>query len=177
MGSREVAMAMQRAEHVLRRKPEMGLHDDVPASVRWERGTRMVASHANGTRMQTDMPSELGGSGDQVTPGWLFRAGVAACAATTIAMHAAAAGIELADLEVRVTSRSDTRGLLGIEDEDGGAVFAGPRDLRMQVRIAARGVAPERLRALVERCRTCAPIGSAVEHPVPVAVDVEVVDA
>jgi len=177
MGSREVAMAMERVEQALRRKPALGLHDDAPATVRWERGTRMVASHANGTRMQTDMPTELGGTGDQVSPGWLFRAGMASCAATTIAMHAAAAGIELADLQVRVTSRTDTRGLLGMDDENGQAVYAGPSDFRMQVKIAARGVEPERLRELVERSRACAPIGNAVEHAVPVAVDVEVGNA
>jgi hypothetical protein len=34
-----------------------------------------------------------------VTPGWLFRAGFASCAATCIAMGAAAQGIELASLE------------------------------------------------------------------------------
>lgn len=177
MGSKEVAMAMQRAEQVFRRKPALGLHDDSPATVRWERGTRMVASHSSGACMPTDMPIELGGTGDQVTPGWLFRAGVAACAATTIAMHAAASGIELTELEVLVTSRSDTRGLLGMEGEDGRAVFAGPSEMRMRVRIAAPGVAPGALRALVERSRTCAPIGSAVEHAVPMALDIDVGDA
>ena len=177
MGSKEVAMAMQRAEQALRRKPGLGLHDDAPATVRWERGTRMVASHANGTRMQTDMPTELGGTGDQVSPGWLFRAGLGSCAATTIAMHAAAAGIELAELEVHVTSRTDTRGFLGMEGADGQPVAAGPNEIRMQVKIAALGVAPERLRELVERSRACAPIGNAVENAVPVAVDIEVGNA
>jgi uncharacterized OsmC-like protein len=177
MGSKEVATAMQRAEQALRRRPDMGLHDDAPATVRWERGTRMVASHANGARMQTDMPAELGGSGDQVTPGWLFRAGVASCAATTIAMHAAASGIELAELEVRITSRSDSRGLLGLKGHDGSAVYPGPHDFRMHVRIAAHGVAPEALRALVARSRACAPIGAAVENAVPVELDIDVGDA
>jgi uncharacterized OsmC-like protein len=177
MGSREVAMAMERVGQALRRKPALGLHDDAPATVRWERGTRMVASHANGTRMQTDMPTELGGTGDQVSPGWLFRAGMASCAATTIAMHAAASGIELTELQVRITSRTDTRGLLGMEDEEGRAVYAGPSDFRMQVKIAARGVEPARLRELVERSRACAPIGNAVENAVPVAVDIEVGNA
>ena len=173
MGSKEVAMAMQRAEQVFRRKPALGLHDDSPATVRWERGTRMVASHASGARMPTDMPIELGGSGDQVTPGWLFRAGVAACAATTIAMHAAASGIELTELEVLVTSRSDTRGLLGMADERGEPVHAGPKDVTMSVRIAARGVAPERLRALVEAGCRCSPIPNAVERATPLALRID----
>lgn len=177
MGSKEVAVAMRRAEEIFRRKPGLGLHDDPPATVRWERGTRMVASHAGGARVETDMPAELGGSGDQVTPGWLFRAGVASCAATAIAMHAALSGIELEELEVDVSSRTDTRGLLGMEGEDGRAVFAGPGEMRLRVRIAAPGVAPERLRELVARARSCAPIGAAVEHAVPVALDVEVIGA
>ena len=152
MTMQDVAAAMQRVETVLQRRPEMGLHDDAPAAARWEGGTRVVSSHANGTQMATDMPGELGGSGDQVTPGWLFRAGLASCAATRIAMGAAAEGIELAALEVVASSRSDTRGLLG----HGGCataqpVPAGPRDVQLLVRISAHGVEPERLRALVEQ--------------------------
>ena len=73
----------------------MGMHDDAPATARWRGGTRVVTSHANGIEIPTDMPGELGGSGDRVTPGWLFRAGLASCAATRIAMGAAAEGIEL----------------------------------------------------------------------------------
>ena len=110
MTTGDLAQALQRAQSVLRRRPEMGLHDDAPATARWQHGTRTVASHANGMQMTTDMPGELGGSGDQVTPGWLFRAGLASCAATSIAMAAAAQQIELTSLEVRATSRSDARG-------------------------------------------------------------------
>ena len=95
MTTQRVAAALQRVAAVLRRRPEVGLHDDAPATARWEGGTRIVASHANGIRMSTDMPSELGGSGDQVTPGWLFRAGLASCFSTCIAMGAATEGIEL----------------------------------------------------------------------------------
>src|SRR5438552_3676240 len=100
MGMHDIAAAMQRVEEVLRRRPDAGLHDDAPATARWQGGTRIVASHANGTQMQTDMPDELGGSGERVTPGWLFRAGVASCAATRIAMAAAAEGVALDTLEV-----------------------------------------------------------------------------
>ena len=90
MGMKDVATALERARTVLARKPAMGVHDDAPATARWGGGTRIEASHANGTRMETDMPAELGGSGDRVSPGWLFRAGIASCAATTIAMRAVA---------------------------------------------------------------------------------------
>lgn len=174
MAMEEVAAAIQRVKAALKRRPELGLHDDAPATARWESGTRIVASHANGTRMLTDMPGELGGTGDQVTPGWLFRAGVASCAATTIAMEAAAQGITLTTLEVRAASRSDTRGLLGVADADGVAVCAAPRDLTLHVRISAQGASADRLRALVRESQRCAPVPNAVENALPVALRIEV---
>jgi uncharacterized OsmC-like protein len=175
MTAQDLAAAIHRVETVLRRRPEMGLHDDAPATARWEDGTRIVASHANGTQVSTDMPTEVGGTGDRVTPGWLFRAGVASCATTSIAMAAAAKGIELTTLEVQVSSRSDTRGLLGMTDGDGEPVYAGPCDVRLLVRISAQGVPPERLRALVEDGYRCSPVPNAVVNTVPVDLRIDIV--
>ena len=173
-GLAPVRTAMQRVETVLRRRPDMGLHDDAPATVRWSAGTRVVARHANGTEIPTDMPAELGGSGERVTPGWLFRAGLAACAATCIAMKAAADGVALTTLEVQATSRSDTRGLLAMADEHGAEVSAGPVDVALGVRIGAAGVAAERLRALVDAALRCSPIPVAVRNATPVALSIVV---
>ncbi|MBC8058051.1 MAG: OsmC family protein, partial [Rhizobiales bacterium] len=142
MTTHDIATAMQRVEAILRRRPETGLHDDAPATARWEGGTRVVAHHANGTQMASDMPAELGGTGDHITPGWMFRAGLASCATTSIAMAAAAQGVALDALEVRASSRSDTRGFLGVPDVDGEPVPAGPQDLQLQVRIASASAAP-----------------------------------
>jgi len=174
MTTEHIAAAMERVQTVLRRRPEMGLHDDAPATAAWQGDTRVVVGHGNGTRLPTDMPTELGGSGDLVTPGWLFRAGLASCATTSIALTAAAQGVALSALEVRVSSRSDTRGLLGMADERGEPVHAGPKDVTMSVRIAARGVAPERLRALVEAGCRCSPIPNAVERATPLALRIDV---
>jgi uncharacterized OsmC-like protein len=174
MSARYVADAMQRVEVVLRRRPDMGIHDDTPATASWCGSTRIVTRHANGIEIQTDMPSELGGTGDQVTPGWLMRAGLAACTATRIAMGAAAAGIELTTLELRATSRSDTRGLLGMADTDGAPVCAGPQDVQLHVTIAAHGVSAERLRALVEESHRCSPVPCAMENTTPVRLHIEV---
>ncbi len=172
----EIAAALQRATQVLRRRPEVGLHDDAPATARWEGGLRVVAQHANGTQIASDMPTELGGTGDRITPGWMLRAGMVSCAATSIAVAAAAEGITLDLLEVQAFSRSDMRGLLGVTDAAEAPVYAGPSDMRMQVRIAAAGVEPERLRALVrEGCRR-APVSNAVTHANPLALDIEVAD-
>jgi len=174
MSSQDIAAAMQRMEDVLKRRPQSGLHDDPPATAVWTSGMRVVSSHANGTTAATDMPVALGGTGDHVSPGWLFRAGLASCATTCIVMAAAAAGIELTRLEVVASSRSDTRGLLGMRDENDNPVFAGPGDVSLSVRIAAPGVSPERLLALVEESQRCSPIPSAVRCALPVALAVEV---
>ena len=170
-----IAAAMQRVESVFQRRPEAGLLDDTPAMAHWESGTRVVSRHPNGTQLVTDMPSEIGGSGDQVTPGWLLRAALASCAATRIAMAAAVAGIELTTLDVAATSRSDARGLLGMANADGQPVPAEPRDVLLAVRIAAHGVAAERLRALVEQSHGYSPVTAAHQAAVPVALRIEVV--
>jgi uncharacterized OsmC-like protein len=174
MTTQDVATAMQRMAAVLQRRPDTGLHDDAPATACWSGGTRVVASHVNGTQFSTDMPVEFGGSGDQVSPGWLLRAGLASCCATRIAMGAAAEGIVLASHEVEVRSRSDTRGLLGMAGLDGAAVPAGPSDVQLLVKIGATGVPPRRLRALVEDCQRCSPVSGALQAAVPLDLRVEV---
>jgi uncharacterized OsmC-like protein len=174
MALQKIAAAMQRVESLLRRRPEVGLHDDAPATARWQSGTRVLSSHANGTQLLTDMPTELGGSGDQVTPGWLLRAGLASCLATRIVMGAAVEGFELATLEVSAGSRSDARGIFGMHDASGEAVRAGPCDVQVLVRIAAPGVSPERLRTLVDQSDRCSPVSAALRAAVPMTVCIEV---
>jgi uncharacterized OsmC-like protein len=172
----EIAAAMQRVESVLRRRPQSAVHDDAPATAKWEGGLRIVSSHKNGHSVPTDMSREFGGTGDQVSPGWLFRAGLASCAATCIAMAAAAEGIELTTLEVKATSRSDTRGLFGIEDVSGETVSPGPSDVQLHVRIAARDVPDDTLRQLVEKSQRCSPIPTAVKQALPVELLVNVAE-
>ena len=175
MTTEDIATAMQRVESVLKRRPAARMHDDPPATARWQTGLRIAASHANGTQLLTDMPTELGGSGEHVTPGWLLRAGLATCLATRIAMSAASAGIELTFLEVLASSRSDARGLLGMMEASGEPVGAGPRDVRLLVRISAAEISAERLRQLVEESNGCSPVSAALREQVSVALQVEVI--
>jgi uncharacterized OsmC-like protein len=174
MSMQAMAAAMQRIEAVLQRRPEKGLHDDAPATASWQSGTRVLSRHGNGTEVATDMPPEFAGSGDGVTPGWLFRAGIAACATTSIALRAASQGISLTRLEVKVSSHSDLRGVFGMTDVQGELVPAGPLDVELFVCIAADGVAPDRLRALVESTCQCSPIPAAVRRATPLAVRIDV---
>ena len=174
MSLQNIAAALERVRHVLTRRPDMAMHDDSPATARWQGGMRNVAVHGNGTEIETDMAQEIGGTGDRVTPGWLFRAGLASCAVTSIAMRAAAEGIVLTTLEAHVESRTDLRGLLGMENADGAPVHAGPAEIHLRVRIAAQGLDPDELRALVTRGCRCSPVPSAVATPTPLAIHVDV---
>jgi uncharacterized OsmC-like protein len=177
MSTHRIAEAMERVEAVLRRKPEAGLHDDAPATARWQAGTRFIAEHPGGRQVATDMPTELGGSGDEVTPGWLFRAGLASCAATSILLAAAARGIVLDRLEAKASSRSDVRGLLGMPDRDGAPVYGGPEAVTLTVRLAAAGIPADRLRALVEAGVQHAPIPNALGRVTPVELRIDLLSA
>ncbi len=170
----KIAAAIERVQTVLRRRPDVGLHEDTRVTATWQGGTRVVSTNPSGIQVTTDMPPELGGEGREVTPGWLFRAGIASCATTSIALAAAGQGIEVTRLEIRLVSRSDTRGLFGMAGSDGSTVSACPTDMRMEVHIAARDASAEVLRALVEKAVDCSPIPSAVRAAVPLAMQIEV---
>lgn len=174
MTLQHIAAALERTENALRRRPDMGAHEDVPATTRWQGGLHCVSLHPNGTTVATDVDREIGGAGDKVSPGWLMRAGIASCAASSLVMRAAAAGIELTSLEVVVRSHSDTRGLLGMACDDGAAIDPAPREIELLFRLAARDASKERLEALVAESQRCAPVPAAVAHGVPARVRVEI---
>ncbi len=165
MGMKTVADALARLEKVLQRRPDAGMSADAPARACWAGpgdALRVACRHPNGREVVTDMPAELGGSGNQVSPGWLYRAGLASCATTSIVMLAAAEGVALTRLEVESESRSDARGLVELSDERGISVSPAPIDQRLVVRIAADGATPAQLQALVHRAMRRSPIPRAI---------------
>lgn len=170
----DVGAAIGRLTDVLARRPAAGLHDDSVASAQWDGGLSITTRHANGTQFTTDMPPECGGSGTSVTPGWLFRAGIASCATTVIATHAAARGIALQTLEIACSSRSDTCGMLGLPGADGRPAPAAAFDMRLHVRIGAANAGEAELRALVDTGVRCSPAPSALSASPPV-VTIEIV--
>jgi hypothetical protein len=101
------------------------------------------------------------------------RAGAAARASLP-ATPTAREGITLQALELKASSRSDARGLLGMADANGQPIDSMPLDVQLHVRIAADGVAPERLRALAEQGIACSPIPRAVQSAVPFALHIDV---
>jgi len=171
--SQHIQAALRRVEAIFQRRPEAGLHDDIPANARWIEGTEVVVSHQNGARFATDLPVELGGGGRDVTPGWFFRAGVASCAVSSIVIAAAAEGVELTTIEADAGSRSDARGMLGMIGADGAPVPAQPEALQVRIRLSARGATAEALRALVERAMSRSPIPCAVRNAVPLVLQID----
>ncbi|MGB6603041.1 MAG: OsmC family protein, partial [Steroidobacteraceae bacterium] len=118
-------------------------------------------------------PAELGGAGGLPTPGWLLRAGLAACAATRIAMEAATEGLVLEELAVSASSTSDARGLWAMAGESGQAVSAAPTGVHLKVRVRAAGVSRERLEALIADSCRCSPVTAALVNAVPVALETD----
>jgi uncharacterized OsmC-like protein len=171
-----IAAALHRVELILKRRPQAGLHDDAPAAARWEGGARVVSKHPNGASVATDLPSELGGTGEEVTPGWLWRAALSSCLATRIVMAAAVDGIDLTSVEVLATSRSDLRGLLGMKAASGAVPSPAPSDVQLHVRIRAPEISHERLQALVARSQACSPVQIAASQALPIEVSVEVLE-
>lgn len=175
MALHNIAAALDRVASIMRKRPDLGLQDDTPARVRWEGGMRVSATHDNGLRLETDMPRELGGSGEGITPGWLLRASTASCAVTCMVMTAAARGVELQEIDAWVSSRSDARGLLGLADAEGNAITAAPMEMTLHIRIAASGLTDAQMRELVEQSCLRAPVQTALQQVVPLELDIEVV--
>ena len=161
--------AVEAATQAVAANPDPGPAPDPTAVALHEDGLRFRVDGPNGN-VTTDMARAVGGGGTANSPGWLMRAALAACDASTIAMEAARDGIELDALEVSVESESDLRGMLGVDD----SVHAGPSAVQTRVRLAAEGADEAMLRALVERALRRSPVKDALERTVETTTEVVV---
>jgi uncharacterized OsmC-like protein len=128
-----------------------------------QEGLRVKVEGPTGETVATDMPTSVGGTNSAPSPGWLFRAALASCEATLIAMRAAQVGIALARLEVHVDSESDDRGILGI------APGVPPGPLAITVRVVARASDPSHpVRDLIEWGHRHCPVQDAAGRAVRV---------
>jgi uncharacterized OsmC-like protein len=165
----ELREAIEGAVRYLSEHPDEARYTDSAATAVLIDGLR-VEVHGPGTeRLVTDMPSGIGGRGEEPSPGWLFRAATASCVATTVAMQAAREDISLSSLEVVVDSESDDRGILGIDE----AVPSGPLGMRIQVSARAEG-REDQVRDVVERGTARCPVCDATKRAVEVALEIQV---
>jgi uncharacterized OsmC-like protein len=130
---------------------------------------RVDVEGPDGIRISTDMPSAIGGRETEPSPGWLYRAALASCVASTIGMEAAREGITFRSLVVEVDSESDDRGIFGIDE----AVPPGPLSARIRVWVGAEGAEESRLRAIVETGASRCPVYDATARAVDVSLAIE----
>ena len=108
-----IRLSLLRARETFEARPSAARQQDSAAVAVWNGGLSTRLLHPSAPTLGTDMPGALGGGGGLPSPGWYFRAGVASCMVTSIAMEAALQGITLTRLEVEAHSESDARGMLG----------------------------------------------------------------
>jgi len=161
---------MVKLSEAITANPEKAVAKQPSATARIANGLKCQVTGPSGEMIETDMPPALGGGASSPNPGWLFRASMASCSATVIAMHAAQRNIDLTTLEVQVDSAGDVRGLLGTDDE----ISAGMSSLTTKVRIAASNATPDQLRELVEWCNAHSPVGCTVQNAGPSALEIEI---
>lgn len=167
---RTIRAALETVSTFLRKHPDAGGGTDSSATATIEEGLRVRVTGPNPVNvLVSDMVTNLGGGASAPSPGWLLRAAHAACDATLIAMRAAQEGITLHRVEVMVTSESDDRGLLGVEE----GIPAGPLLTRVAIRVSARGVDEARVRAMVAWAEEHSPVEDAIRRAVPVHVTLE----
>lgn len=170
MALERIAVAVKGARDHLQAHPEDGISTDSFARAKLGQGLRMQVVGPAGQAVQTDMPAGVGGEATAPSPGWLMRAGAAACTATVVALRAAELGIVLDNLEVNVSSRSDDCGMFGV----GTGIPAGPLSAFMQVQISARGVDAPVLRTLVAWGIAHSPVADALQRAIPLEIAITV---
>jgi uncharacterized OsmC-like protein len=77
-------------------------------------------------------------------------------------MEAARDGIELTDLTVTVSSESDFRGILGVDD----TIDPGPLAVRVRIQLAAANATEDQLREIVQRAESRSPVRDAIAREV-----------
>ena len=171
MSGTRIREAIEKVSRVVMEQPEKARSKGVPATARLLDGLRCEVKGPNGEALVTDMPTTMGGGGSAPNPGWLFRASLASCTTTAIAMRAAMVGLRLTTLEVTVESTSDVRGNLGLDDE----ISAGLSSLSTRVKIGAAEVSEDQLRHIVQWGETHSPMTCTVRNSPTYSLIVEVV--
>jgi uncharacterized OsmC-like protein len=164
----EIGTAIQGAIGYLTQHPDEAAYTDTAATARLKAGLRVVTTGPGSESVATDMVAAVGGGGTAPSPGWLLRAAAASCVATLIAMRAAMLGLTLTELQVTVDSRSDDRGILGLDP----AVPAGPSTMRVAVAATSRDASREDIDELVRWSVDHCPVTDAVRRAVPLTVEV-----
>ncbi len=168
----KIGEAIQKATAYLTENPGEARYTDSTAVAVLDEGLKVSVKAPDGRSVKTDMPPGVGGDDSAPSPGWLFRAAIAACDTTLIAMRAAMLGVELESVSVTIDSESDDLGILGID----ASVPAGPLSVRTIVQVSAKDVSADEIRDLVEWAVAHCPVCDATKRAVPLTLEIEVID-
>lgn len=169
MSTSEIREAIENVTELLSKQPQDAVSKS-SATATLEDGLRCQITSQDEKATYTDMPLSVGGKDSAPNPGWFLRASLASCSATVIAMRAAQLGISLTTLAVTVYSESDTRGMLGINED----VTASLTGWKTQVKISASEASPEQLREIVLWAECHSPIGCTIRDAQAMSTEIEI---
>jgi hypothetical protein len=106
----DIRESIENAVRYLTEHPDEARYTDSFARATLGEALRVEVEGPDRARIVTDMPEGVGGRAEKPSPGWLYRAAIASCVASTIGMEAAREGVTLGSLQVEVDSESDDRG-------------------------------------------------------------------
>lgn len=107
----------------------------------------------------------VGGLHDAPTPGDMLCAALAACQDSAVRMVANRLGVEIIDLEVRVTAKVDVRGALGMEADVPVGFQSMTCDIDLKVKV---GTPPKLLDSLRVAAQRCCVVQQTLHRPPPV---------
>ena len=168
MNSSEIGAAVELIEGYYRDKAPPGPQADISATAMIEKGLRCRIEAPDGYAIHTDMPTAVGGGASCPSPGWHFRAALASCDATLLAMRAARLGIELDDIRVRVETSSDGRGMFLDE-----GISPGSTEVRIYFRLSGDDLDEAAKQSLVDWVVEHSPVGTDVVRAVDVSAEIE----
>lgn len=166
-----IRSAVEKVVRLYEQQPDAGRERDSSATAVRDGALRFRVSGPHG-EVVTDAAESVGGGASAPSPAWYLRAALAACDASVIAIEAARDGISLSRLEVSVSSETDFRGTLAVDD----SVPAGPLAVHVRVLVASDDADADALRALVERSEALSVVGDAVSRAVPLTTEIVVGD-
>jgi uncharacterized OsmC-like protein len=118
-----------------------------------------------GVSVPVGVHGAVGGLHDAPTPGDLLCAALAACQDSAVRMVANLLGVELLELEVRVTATVDVRGTMGMDV----SVPVGFQSMTCDVRMKAKeGTSPDLLKKLQAAAERCCVVQQTLKSPPPV---------
>lgn len=165
----DIRESIENAIRYLSEQPDEARYTDSYARATLGESLRAEVEGPSGERVVADMPSGIGGRGEEPSPGWLFRAAIASCVASTIGMEAAREGVTLTSLEVEVDSESDDRGILGMDE----IVPPGPLSSQIRIRAEADGAEADWLREILDRGAGRCPVCDATKRAIEVSLEIE----